>query len=94
AGSDTTNKDDFGDSVAISGDNVVVGTFAQAPSAGSAYLFSGTATGWHLTAQLASGSRTASGSEFGYSVAISGSTIAVGAQDEVSGAGRAYLFEA
>ncbi len=90
----TAAKDDFGDSVAVSGDTVVVGTLAQAPSAGRAYLFTGTATGWHQTAELASASNTVSGNEFGYSVAISGSTVVVGAKDQESGAGRAYLFEA
>ncbi len=94
ASSDTVDKDDFGDSVAVSGDNVVVGSFAQAPSAGRAYLFTGTAMGWHQTAELASTSRTAGGNEFGYSVAISGNTIAVGAKGEEAGAGRAYLFDA
>ena len=90
----TADKDDFGDSVAVSGDTVVVGTLAQAPSAGRAYLFTGTVTGWHQTAELASASDTVSGDEFGYSVAISGSTVVVGAKDQQSGAGRAYLFEA
>jgi hypothetical protein len=94
ASSDTTDKDDFGDSVAVSGDNVVVGTFAQAASAGRAYLFTGTATGWHQTAELASGSSASGGNEFGYSVGVSGSTIVVGARGQEKGAGRAYLFDA
>jgi hypothetical protein len=92
AGSNT-RKDDFGDSVALSGDKVVVGTFAQAPGAGRAYLFSRAATGWHQTAELPSGSSRRSGDQFGYSVAISGSTIAVGAREQETGTGRAYLFE-
>jgi hypothetical protein len=93
AASDAGAKNDFGDAVAVSGDNVVVGTFAQAPNAGRAYLFTGTAAGWRQTAELASGSRAATGDDFGYSVAISGKTIAVGAMGEESGAGRAYVFE-
>jgi FG-GAP repeat len=91
--SDTLDKDDFGDSVAVSGHTVVVGTFARASSAGRAYLFTSTPTGWHQTAELA-GSSTVSGNEFGYSVAISGSTVVVGAEGQESGAGRAYVFEA
>jgi hypothetical protein len=94
AGSGPVDKDDFGDAVAVSGDTVVVGTFAQAPAAGRAYVFKRTAIGWHQAAALASGSSSADGSEFGLSVAISGDTIAVGAQGEESGAGRAFLFEA
>jgi hypothetical protein len=94
AGSDKVAKeDDFGDSVAVSGDSVVVGTFAQGSSPGLAYLFTTTATGWRQTAELASGASTTGGNEFGYSVAISGDTIAVGAKGQDSGAGRAYLFE-
>jgi FG-GAP repeat len=93
AGPGPLAKQDFGDSVAVSGDMVVVGTFAQAPSAGRAYLFTSTATGWHQTAELASRSRRAGGNEFGYAVSISGSMIAVGAEGEQSGTGRAYLFE-
>jgi hypothetical protein len=90
---DPVDKDDFGDSLGVSGDTVVVGTFARASGAGRAYLFNGTATGWHETAELA-GSGTAAGNEFGYSVAISGPTVVVGAEGQGSGAGRAYLFEA
>ena len=84
-------KDDFGDAVAVSGDTVVVGTFAQGTTPGLAYLFTETARGWHETAELASAS-TAASNEFGYSVAISGDTVAVGAEGQDSGAGRAYLF--
>jgi FG-GAP repeat len=94
AGSDNVAKeDDFGDSVAVSGDSVVVGTFAQGSRPGLAYLFTRTPEGWRQAAELASGAGTTAGNEFGYSVAVSGDTIAVGARGQDSGAGRAYLFE-
>ncbi len=93
-GSDAVDKDDFGDSVAVSGNTVVVGTFAQGSSAGRAYLFTKTTTGWHQSAVLTSGPSEATDNEFGYSVAISGTTIAVGAKGQNSGAGRAYAYRA
>jgi hypothetical protein len=94
AGSDNVaQEDDFGDSVAVSGDSVVVGTFAQGSRPGLAYLFTRSATGWRQSAELASDAGTTAGDEFGYSVAVSGDTIAVGARGQDSGAGRAYLFD-
>jgi hypothetical protein len=92
-GSDPVAKDDFGDAVAVSGKTVVVGTFAQGSSAGRAYLFAKTAAGWRQSAVLTSGSSTAAANQFGYSVAISGTTIAVGAKGQNSGAGRAYAYK-
>jgi FG-GAP repeat len=92
-GSDPVAKDDFGDAVAVSGNSVVVGTFAQGSSAGRAYLFAKTAAGWRQSAVLTSGSSTAAANQFGYSVAISGTTIAVGAKGQSSGAGRAYAYK-
>jgi hypothetical protein len=62
SGSDNIPKeDDLGDSVAVSGDSVFVGTFAQGSSPGLTYLFTTTATGWRQTAGLASGASTTGG---------------------------------
>ena len=92
AGSDSVAGDGFGDSVAVSGGTVVVGAFGHAASAGRAYVFIKTATGWRQDAELA-GSDTSAGDDFGYSVAVSGTTVAVGAHGHAGGAGRAYVFE-
>lgn len=90
-------KDDyFGFSVAISGRDVVVGApltnLTGATYGGRAYVFSTTGT---LLATLSSPTPQFMG-EFGYSVAILGTTIAVGSPGEnVSGstlAGQVYLF--
>jgi FG-GAP repeat len=90
-GSDTVAKDDFGDSVAVSGSTIVVGAFDHASEAGRAYVFTKGATGWHQAAELV-GSDTVAGDGFGVSVAISGGTVAVGSGLAASDAGRGYLF--
>jgi len=96
-GSDTVLGDAFGWSVGISGSTVVVGASgldSGAPtwdgSAGRAYVFAKTAGGWKQTAEL-KGSGTVAKDDFGTSVAISGTTVVVGAQD-ASRTGRAYVF--
>jgi hypothetical protein len=91
-GSGTVAGDGFGDSVAVSGSTVVVGTFAHASGAAGAYLFIKRPTGWRHSTDL-TGSDTFSDDEFGYSVAVSGTTIAVGAYGHDSGVGRVYVFE-
>ncbi len=92
--------DTFGFSVAISGDTVVVGARNEAsnatgvngiqsnnsaPKAGAAYVFVRSAGGWSQQAYLKA-SNTEAGDEFGYTVAISGDTIIVGAPLEDSNA--------
>ncbi len=86
-GSDTVAGDDFGASVGISGTTVVVGAPSHANYAGRAYVFTNAARGWKQTAEL-EGSNTAAGDGFGTSVAVSGTTVVVGADD----ADRAYVF--
>ncbi len=91
-GSDIAAADYFGYSVAVSGTTVVVGAPGYAKNAGRVYVFTDAAGGWKQAAEL-KGSDTVSGHYFGYSVAISGATIAVGAPGYASTAGRAYVFE-
>ncbi|MDX2034245.1 MAG: hypothetical protein SF339_26455 [Blastocatellia bacterium] len=89
----------FGHSVAIDGDTAVVGVFADsvgsARAQGSAYVFTRTATGWVRTKQLFAFDGAAH-DWFGYSVAISGGTIVVGAPGKSIGGnqaqGAAYFF--
>ena len=90
-GSDTVAKDDFGDSVAISGSTIVVGAFDHASEAGRAYVFTKSSAGWRQSAELV-GSDTVAGDGFGVSVAISGETVAVGSGLAATDAGRGYLF--
>jgi hypothetical protein len=99
------NVGQFGHAVAISGSTIVVGasqrtTDASAPSphnfAGAAYVFSGSGTTWHQDAELTASDRVGS-DQFGTSVAISGTTIAVGAPFHRVGTnssqGATYLFD-
>lgn len=92
-----TDTRQFGGSVAISGNKVVVGSLYDdtgAFEAGSAYVFD-VATGVLIKA-LHNPSPDA-GDWFGYSVAISGDYVVVGAHKDDTGAsdaGRAYLFDA
>ena len=92
-GSDTVASDLFGASVAISGTTAVVGAPAHAAFAGRAYVFTKTAKGWKQRVEV-KGSDTVANDEFGFSVAISGTTAVAGANVHALYAGRAYLFEA
>jgi len=91
-GSDTVATDNFGSSVAISGTTAIVGATGHANSAGRAYVFTKTGATWKQVAEL-KGSDTVANDEFGWSVAISGTTAVVGAHGHnPNGAGRAYVF--
>jgi hypothetical protein len=90
-GSDTVAGDFFGDSVAISGRTAVVGAWGHGRDAGRAYVFADAAGHWRQVAEL-EGFDTVEGDFFGDSVAISGTTAVVGAENHAGGAGRAYLF--
>ena len=90
-GSDTVAGDYFGYAVAISGTTVVVSAPGFAKNAGRAYIFARTATGWKQAAEL-KGSDTVAGDYFGDSLAMSGTTIVVGAPVFAKEAGQAYVF--
>ncbi|MEI7659074.1 MAG: FG-GAP repeat protein, partial [Phycisphaerae bacterium] len=92
-------NDEFGISVAISGDTVIVGAWNDDIGAnvnqGSAYVFTRTGSSWTQQAQLTA-TGGAGGDNFGISVAISGDTAIVGAYADDVGAntdqGSAYVF--
>jgi hypothetical protein len=90
-GSDTVAQDGFGGTVAISGTTIVVGAVDNANFAGRAYVFTKTPSGWTQVAEL-KGSDTVADDSFGWSVAISGSTVLVGAVGHSKFAGRVYVF--
>ena len=117
--SNTDVFDEFGWSVAVSGDTVVVGARSEAgdststvgspnnstDDAGAAYVFIRNAGIWSQQGYLKA-SNTGVGDAFGYSVAISGDTVVVGAELEdgdststvgspnnsTNNAGAAYVF--
>lgn len=121
--SNTGANDAFGWSVAVDGDTVVVGANLEdsdatgvnhptgqgnnnASGSGAAYIFERTGTAWSQKAYLKA-SNTGISDAFGYSVAIAGDTVVVGASVEGSdstgingaqnnnagGSGAAYLFK-
>lgn len=99
-GSDTARNDRFGWSVAIDGATIIVGAVqysAQSRNAGAAYLFQRNEAGWTETARLTADERMP-GSRFGWSVALSGATVIVGARESKGDrdreeAGAAYVFQ-
>ena len=97
---DAAANDEFGISVAVDGDTIVVGAHQDDSSKGAAYLFIKPAGGWNgdmtETAKLTA-SDAADNDEFGISVSVDGSTIVVGAHqddDATNGdnSGSAYVF--
>ncbi|MGA2257593.1 MAG: hypothetical protein ABSG53_23270, partial [Thermoguttaceae bacterium] len=98
--SDGAASDEFGSSVSISGNTIVVGaseaTIGANSQQGAAYVFTEPASGWAnmtQTAKLTASDGTAN-DEFGVSVSISGNTLVVGADNpyHVDPEGAAYVF--
>ena len=85
--SDAEDADDFGRSVAITSDLLIVGAAdedAGGNAAGAAYIFlrdEGGTDNWGEVKKLTASDAQA-GDEFGASVAVSGGTVVVGARDE------------
>lgn len=91
---DASAGDYFGDSVAISGDTVIVGAYGSNSSTGAAYVFTRTAGVWSQQAKLTA-SDGVSYHFFGSSVAVLGDTAVIGTpgdDDNGSWSGSAYVF--
>jgi hypothetical protein len=88
-----TDQQDFGQAVALStdGSTVVVGANTFKSGVGAAYVFQNDGAGWQRVARLKAKPQVA-GANFGNAVAVNtdGSTVAVGAVYE--GSGAAYVF--
>ena len=87
--------DAFGTAVAVSGGTVVVGAYEHAGRAGAAYVFVRSGETWTQQAEL-TGDRVIT-EEFGRSVAVSGDTVLVGADDYAADTmpfthGAVYVF--
>ena len=95
--SDGAAGDQFGFSVAISGDVAIVGAFGDNLNSGAAYVFVKPPGGWVNMTQTATltASDGAADDLFGISVSISGDVAVVGALDGdgiVANSGSAYVF--
>ena len=75
----------FGQSVSISGDTIVVGAIGEFSNQGRAHVYIRSEKGWTHQAVLQA-SNAEDSDYFGWSVAISGETIVVGARNEESDA--------
>jgi trimeric autotransporter adhesin len=86
--------DQFGFSVSISGNTMVVGNAKQ----GAAYVFTWSGNAWIPQIPKLTASDGAAGDVFGFSVSISGNTVVVGAPRATVGSntqqGAAYVFAA
>ena len=97
--SDAQAFDEFGRSVSISADRLVVGAWFEdsgASSAGAAYVFERNGAGVWQEAQKLVASDAQVNDNFGISASISGDWLIVGAYTEDAGggnAGAAYLYE-
>ena len=95
--SDPDAFDYFGASVSISGDTLVVGSIhddANGYQSGAAYIYSRNGTEWSLDQKIMA-SDGGEEDEFGYSVAIDGDVVVVGARSEDekgNNSGAAYIF--
>ena len=92
--SDAAEGANFGDSVAVSGNTILIGASAAAGSGGAfqgaAYVFTRSGTAWTEQARLAA-SDGATGDSFGNAVALDGDDALVGAWF-AGGSGKAYTF--
>lgn len=75
---------EFGSAVAVSGRTVLIGAPSAKVYIGAVYVYVSSGSGWHHQATLHAPAGT--GSYFGTSVALSGSTAVIG------GGGAAYIF--
>ncbi|MDG2423973.1 MAG: FG-GAP repeat protein, partial [Phycisphaerales bacterium] len=97
--SDGAAYDDFGKSVAISGDTALVGAPFNTENgfgSGSVYIYQRQAGGSWSEIQKLTASDGVANNLFGYSVAISGDTALVGSHgddDNGSGSGSAYIYQ-
>lgn len=94
---DGASNDQFGTSVSLSGDRVVIGAVRDddgGTSSGSLYVFNFSGNNWNETNKLVA-SDADSGDQFGYAVDQSGDRIIIGApfdDDQGDQSGSVYIF--
>lgn len=92
---DGAPQDDFGYALALSGDSAVIGAPLKNTSIGAVYVFARAGTRWRPWQELTP-TPAVSPEEFGNAVAVQGDTIAVGAPSFPAagsvGSGAAYIF--
>ncbi|MCW1921767.1 FG-GAP repeat protein [Luteolibacter arcticus] len=93
---DAAAGDRFGSSVALVGDTLVIGATHDDASAsvlnsGSVYVYTRSGSVWTQQAKITAAD-VAMDDHFGVSVALSGETVLVGAENKGNGTGAAYVF--
>jgi len=91
--SDGANGNQFGHSIAFDGDTAIIGAPAIGASddLGDAYIFTRSGNTW-TEQQSITARDIATGDDFGFSVALDGDTVLVGAESENSNTGAVYGF--
>jgi hypothetical protein len=90
---DPTGSDWFGGAVAFSGSIAAIGAYNNGlPSSGPGTLYAFTSNGTQWATPPQEVKAQSSGQDFGYSVAVSGTTVAVGAIGASNDSGEAYVF--
>jgi len=94
---DGATDDSFGESIALSGDTVVIGMYRdddRGSNSGSAYIFTRNGSTWSQQAKLIADDG-ATNDWFAGSIALSGDTVVIGVRgddDRGSNSGSAYIF--
>jgi FG-GAP repeat len=81
----------FGNSLALSGTTALIGALYTNHGAGAVYVLAETGGVWSQEAELTA-SDAAPDAVFGSSVALSGTTALIGAENADGGRGEAYIF--
>jgi hypothetical protein len=89
--SDGVAGDEFGYSVSVNGDTMVIGALGRDANQGAAYVFVRTGGVWTQQQELTASDGVA-GDQFGVSVSLSGDTTVVGAYGKNLYQGAAYVF--
>jgi hypothetical protein len=89
--SDGAIGDLFGSSVSVSGDVALIGAYNDDSARGAAYVFRWDGAVWLEEQKLLAGNASA-GDGFGSSVSVSGDVALVGAYNDDSGRGAAYVY--
>ncbi len=88
---DGVQRDQFGISVAVVGDEAIVGAYGAAFYQGAAYAFARAGGSWTQTQKLTA-SDASMNADFGVAVALDGATALIGAYGDSSYQGAAYVF--
>jgi hypothetical protein len=83
--------DFLGESTAFDGTTLAIGAPDRDSAQGAVYVYTADGPGWSLVAELTD-PRAVAGDQFGTDVAVSGSTILVGASGTTSVPGAAYIY--